>query len=158
MCCIGDSGIGVPTISPSLGAQIPAADTTSSVSMSPWVVWTAVTRPPVDIEAGDLDVAEERRAVSLGLSRHRLGRPGRFRVDVRRDVDRSQGALGEHREEGARLGGAENVGLDAPATAVPSLSFQIGKPLRRPGHLQAAHGLGARNAVELQPRPQVDGV
>ena len=35
-----------------------------------------------DIEAGHLDVAEERRAVSLGLPRHRLGRPGRLRVDV----------------------------------------------------------------------------
>ena len=46
MCCIGDSGIGVPTMSPSLGAQIPTAETTRSVSMSPWVVWTAVTRPP----------------------------------------------------------------------------------------------------------------
>ena len=94
-----------------------------------------------DFEAGDLDVAVERRAVSLGLSRHRLGRPGRLRVDVRRDVDRPQGALGEHREEVARLGGAEYVGLDAPATAVPSLSFQVGEPFRRPGHLQAAHGL-----------------
>ena len=50
------------------------------------------------------------------------------------------------------------MGLDAPATAVPSLSFQVGEPLRRPGHLEAAHGLGARNAVEFQPRPQVDGV
>ena len=126
--------------------------------MSPWVVWTAVTRPLEISKPVTSTLPKNDRAVSLGLSRHRLGRPGRLRVDVRRDVDRPQGALGEHREEVPRLGGAENVGLDAPATAVPSLSFQIGEPLRRPGHLQAAHGLGARNAVEFQPRPQVDGV
>ena len=79
-------------------------------------------------------------------------------MDIRRDVDRSQDALRHQREKVARLGGAQNVRLDAPATAVPSLSFKVGEPLGRPGHLQAAHGLGARNAVELQPRPQVDGV
>ena len=110
-----------------------------------------------DSEAGDLDVAMERRTVSLRLARHRLGRPGRVRLDVRRDIDRAQHALGKHRKETARLGGAEQVGLYAPAQAVADLSFQVGEPLRSPSHLQTADGFGARNAVELQLRPQING-
>ena len=69
MCCIGDSGIGVPTISPSLDAQIPAADTTSSVSMSPWVVWTAAIRPLEISKPVTSTLPKNSRAVSLGLSR-----------------------------------------------------------------------------------------
>ena len=45
MCCIGDNGMGTPARAHSLGAQMPTAETTSSVSMSPRAVWTVVTRP-----------------------------------------------------------------------------------------------------------------
>ena len=158
MCCIGDSGYRYA----GLIAQRRRPDPDGGhheVGLD--VAVSGVDRCDAaagDLEAGDLDVAEDLRTVSLRFSSHRLGRPGRLRVDVRGDVDRSQDALRHQREKVARLGGAQNVRLDAPATAVPSLSFQIGEPFRRPGHLQAAHGLGARNAVELQPRPQVDGV
>ena len=114
--------------------------------------------PVYDPEAGDLDVAVEPRSASLGAARHRLGRPHCLRVDIRRDVEGAQYALGEHGEQITGLGGIEDTGLNAPAEAEPGLPLQIGEPLGRPCHLHAAYGFGTWSTVKLQPRKQIDGV
>ena len=119
----------------------------------------AANAPALDAKAGHFHAAEERRrAVSRRFARHRLRRARGFGLNVGRDVKRAEYAVGQRRNHRARLVGAYQMRLDAPARAVARPAPQVGETLRRPRDFEASDGLGAGFAVQRQPRPQVDRV
>ena len=94
----------------------------------------------------------------LGRARHRLGRPGRLRLDVGGDVERAKDAVGQEWKAGARLVRAEQVAFHAPGEAVAALAFQVGETFGRPGDFQAADRFGAGLTVQLHAGPEIDAV
>ena len=117
-----------------------------------------VDTPICDAEASDLYVGVESRAVALGLARHGLGWPGRLCMDVGRDVERAQDAVGEHGNHVPRLAWANHVSLDAPAHAEACLALKVFEALGRPGNLEAADRIGARLPVEFEALPEIHSV
>ena len=112
--------------------------------------------PAGGAEAGDLHAPVEGGAAALGLAGHGLGRPGGAGVDVGGDEERPEDALRERRDPLPGLARAEQMGLQAPAHGVAVPALEVGEPLGRPRHLQAAHAAGAGLAVELQGGEEVD--
>ena len=111
-----------------------------------------------DSKASNLDIAVERCAIPFRLSRHRFSRPRRLRLDVGRNIQRTQNAVGQHRNPAARLVGAEQMGLHAPTHAIPGLELQVRETLLRPSHFKATHTLGARLAIEFQLAPKLNRI
>ena len=109
-------------------------------------------------KARNLDVTVERGTVPLRLSRHRFRRPRRLRLDVGRNIQRAQNAVGQHGNPLAGLVGAEQMGLHPPTHAIPGLAFQVGETLLRPSHFKATHALGARLAIEFQLAPKLNRI
>ena len=115
-------------------------------------------RPPAMPKPVDFDAAEKFGAGLLGRARHRLGRPGRLRLDVGGNVERPEDAVGEEWEAGACLVRAEQMAFHAPGEAVTVLAFQVGETFGRPGDFKTAHLPGARLTVNLHLGPEIDTV
>ena len=126
--------------------------------MSPWLVCTAVMRPPAMPKPVTLMPPKNLAPFLLGRARHRLCRPGRLCLDVGGDVERPEDAVGEEWKAGACLVCAEQMAFHAPNEAVAVLAFQVGESLRRPGDFKAANLPGARLTVQLHLGPEIDAV
>ena len=137
-CRRGRTGSATPAIRPTSGPQMPAAQTTISVSIEPRSVLTVRTRPPatsMPVTRVEPKKRTPRSAASAALAAAAACGSATPSAGV---YHRSVDPLGKEGEPGARLVRSEQVRLHAPRPPRAHLALQVDQPLRRPRHLQAA--------------------
>ena len=155
----GWSGMVSPTIAPTVGPQMPAAQTTTSAGISPWSVTTPRTRPS-SVRMPVTRCSPRKRAPPsvarrawASLDADGLGQPvGRDEVAAQHHV-----AI-EQRPRGDRLVRVEQAAFDAPRGRPVVAPVKVDQALRGQRDLEATDLAEAPLSIELERRELLDGV
>ena len=144
-----------PTIAATWGAQMPAASTTSSVSIGPRSVITRRTaRRGVELDPGHPRARPDPDAERTGRVGHGMGRAVRVEVAVLGEVDRAVEVVRADRRHAADgLVGRDHLDVQPDPAGAAGGPLELAQLIRARGEPQAARPL-----EDAQPLVQLDAV